>query len=47
VYDSYGEALAAAGDKENAIVNYKKSIELDPSNEHGKKVLEELQKDTK
>lgn len=24
VYDSYGEALAAAGDTENAILNYKK-----------------------
>jgi CubicO group peptidase (beta-lactamase class C family) len=43
VYDSYGEALAAAGDKENAIINYKKSIELNPQNESGKKMLEKLE----
>lgn len=43
VYDSYGEALAAAGDKENAIVNYKKSIELNPNNEGGKEMLKKLE----
>lgn len=43
VYDSYGEALAAAGDKENAIINYRKSIELDPANENGKQVLKKLE----
>ncbi len=43
VYDSYGEALAAAGDKENAILNYRKSLELDPKNENGKKMLEKLE----
>lgn len=43
VYDSYGEALAAAGDKENAIVNYRKSIELNPNNEGGKEMLKKLE----
>ena len=32
VYDSYGEALMSNGEHEMAIANYKKSIELDPSN---------------
>jgi len=43
VYDSLGEAFATAGDKENAIANYKKSIELNPENESGKKMLEKLE----
>ena len=44
VYDSLGEAYLADGDKKLAIANYKKSVELDPTNEGGKKVLEELSK---
>lgn len=43
-YDSYGEALLKNGYKEKAIVMYKKSVELNPGNEGGKKVLEELSK---
>lgn len=43
VYDSIGEAYAAAGDKENAIINYKKAIELDPTNENGKQMLKKLE----
>lgn len=43
VYDSLGEAYMEAGDKDNAILNYKKSIELNPGNENGKKMLEKLQ----
>ncbi len=39
-YDSLGEAYSIAGNKELAIVNYKKSIELNPDNEHGKEMLE-------
>ena len=42
VYDSYGEALLKHGDKERAIENYKKSVELNPANEGGIKVLKEL-----
>jgi CubicO group peptidase (beta-lactamase class C family) len=44
VYDSLGEAYLADGDKNLAIVNYTKSVELDPKNEAGKKVLEEISK---
>jgi len=43
-YDSLGEAYLKDGNKKLAIANYKKSIELDPKNEAGKKALEELLK---
>jgi CubicO group peptidase (beta-lactamase class C family) len=42
VYDSYGEALMKLGDKSAAIKNYKKSIKLNPRNENGIKMLEQL-----
>ena len=42
VYDSYGEALLVLGDRAQAIENYKKSIELNPRNENGLKVLRNL-----
>lgn len=44
VYDSLGEAYLADGNKQLAIENYKKSVELDPGNEGGKKVLAEISK---
>ncbi len=44
VYDSLGEAYMAKGDKENAIINYKKSLELNPDNENSKDMLQQLQK---
>lgn len=43
-YDSYGEALAKVGKKTEAIFMYRKSIKLNPDNEGGKKMLEELLK---
>ncbi|MDI1307444.1 MAG: serine hydrolase, partial [bacterium] len=43
-YDSLGEAYLKNGDKKLAIINYKKSVELNPQNESGKKVLEEISK---
>lgn len=43
-YDSYGEALAKTGKEEEAIFMYKKSLEMNPENEGGKKALDELQK---
>ncbi|MCC3156811.1 serine hydrolase [Hymenobacter sp. 15J16-1T3B] len=43
-YDSLGEALLKNGRKEDAIGMYRKSIELNPNNQHGKKVLEQLTK---
>jgi CubicO group peptidase (beta-lactamase class C family) len=45
VYDSYGEALLTVGKKEEAIRMYQKSLELNPKNEGGRKVLEQLLKD--
>jgi tetratricopeptide (TPR) repeat protein len=43
-YDSYGESLAKDGLKEEAIKMYRKSVELNPRNEGGKKALERLMK---
>lgn len=43
-YDSLGEAYLKNGNKELAVANYKKSVALDPGNEAGKKVLEEISK---
>jgi CubicO group peptidase (beta-lactamase class C family) len=42
VFDSYGEALLKNGDKEGAIENYKKSVELNPGNDGGIQVLNSL-----
>jgi CubicO group peptidase (beta-lactamase class C family) len=43
-YDSYGEALAKVGKKDEAIYMYRKSIKINPDNEGGKIILEELLK---
>ncbi|EDP69807.1 beta-lactamase [Flavobacteriales bacterium ALC-1] len=45
VYDSYGEALLENGNTEEAITNYKKSVELNPANKHGIDVLKKLNVD--
>jgi tetratricopeptide (TPR) repeat protein len=42
VYDSLGEAYMNKGEKELAIENYQKSIELNPNNENGKNMLKKL-----
>jgi len=42
VYDSMGEAYMDKGEKELAIRNYEKSIELNPNNENGKQMLRKL-----
>jgi len=42
VYDSYGEALLAKGDTTASIVNYRKSLELNPDNTNATNVLERL-----
>lgn len=41
VYDSYGEALMALGNKTEAVENYKKSVKLNPGNENGIKILKD------
>jgi hypothetical protein len=43
-YDSLGEAYMVMGNKKHAIKNYEKSIELNPNNENGKRMLEKLKK---
>jgi tetratricopeptide (TPR) repeat protein len=42
VYDSYGEALLAAGDKSGAIQNYRKSVLLNPGSKSGIENLKAL-----
>lgn len=42
VYDSYAEALMAKGNNEDAIVNYKKSIAIDPHNMNAYDQLEKM-----
>lgn len=43
VYDSLGEAYMVSGEKELAIKNYKKSVELNPNNSNGIEMLKKLQ----
>jgi tetratricopeptide (TPR) repeat protein len=42
VYDSLGAAYLAAGDTAQAIIQYEKSLQLDPKNETTAKTLEKL-----
>ena len=41
-YDSLAEAYMANGDKEQAILNYKKSLELNPKNDNAVAMLKKL-----
>ncbi len=41
-YDSFGEAYAAAGEKELAIKNYEKSLQLNPKSQSGIDALKKL-----
>ncbi len=43
-FDSLGEAYEMLGDKENAVIHYKKSLELHPGNEHAGMKLKSLTK---
>jgi CubicO group peptidase (beta-lactamase class C family) len=43
VYDSLGEAYAAHGDRDLAIANYKKSLELNPQNTNAAEAIKRLQ----
>ena len=45
VYDSYGEALLSVGDTAKAVINYKKSLELNPENDNAEKILGKLSQD--
>ena len=43
VYDSLGEAYMANGEKELAIANHKKSLEMNPKNTNGAEMLKKLE----
>jgi CubicO group peptidase (beta-lactamase class C family) len=43
VYDSLAEAYVANGEKDLAIANYKKSLELNPQNSNGREKLKKLE----
>ena len=45
VYDSLAEAYMINGDKELAIENYEKSIELNPKNTNAAEMLKKLKKE--
>jgi tetratricopeptide (TPR) repeat protein len=42
-YDSLAEAYMTNGDKELAVANYKKSLELNPQNTSGREMLKKLE----
>jgi tetratricopeptide (TPR) repeat protein len=44
LYDSLGEAYMKIGDNRNAIINYEKSLDLNPSNNNARGMLEKLKK---
>jgi tetratricopeptide (TPR) repeat protein len=44
VYDSLGDGYAKKGDKEKAIANYKKALELNPASAETKTKLQALEK---
>ncbi|MFC0514897.1 serine hydrolase [Mucilaginibacter angelicae] len=44
VFDSLGEAYYNQGNKPLALLNYKKSLQLDPTNDNAKKIITELDK---
>jgi CubicO group peptidase (beta-lactamase class C family) len=46
-YDSLGEAYMSNGDKEQAIENYKKSLDLNPKNTNATAMLKKLQEKSK
>jgi glyoxylase-like metal-dependent hydrolase (beta-lactamase superfamily II) len=46
-YDSLAEAYYEKGDKQKALELYKKSLELNPANENGKKFIERIENELK
>jgi len=44
VYDSLGEAYYRKGDKENAVSNYNKSLDINPQNQNARYMLKVLDK---
>jgi glyoxylase-like metal-dependent hydrolase (beta-lactamase superfamily II) len=46
-FDSLAEAYYAKGEKQKALELYRKSLELNPANENGKKFIERIEKELK
>lgn len=44
-YDSLGEAYMKSGDREKAVKNYRKSLELNPQNTNAVRMLEQMEAD--
>jgi len=44
LYDSLGEVYMISGGKENAVVNYEKSLEINPHNNNAKEKLDQLKR---
>lgn len=44
VFDSLAEAYYTKGDKQNALINYKRALVLDPANVNAKKIIAELER---
>lgn len=42
VYDSYGEAFLKKGDKKNAMINYEKAFQMDPTNTAARDIVNKL-----
>jgi len=42
-YDSLGEAYAAAGDRQRAVEAYRRSLELNPNNDNGRRMMQQLE----
>jgi predicted alpha/beta superfamily hydrolase len=42
VYDSYAEAMLKKGDKKNAIINYEKAFQMDPTNTAARDIANKL-----
>jgi dienelactone hydrolase len=43
-FDSLGEAYLTLGNNDLAVINYKKSLELDPKNDNARRMLEQIEK---
>jgi len=46
-WDSLAEAYMDHGENEKAIEDYRKSLELNPANENGRKMLKKLEKQSR
>jgi hypothetical protein len=45
VYDSYAEACLKLGDKEQALLHYKRTLALEARNSNAERIVSELEKE--